>query len=517
MDSFLITTAIDFVNAKPHLGHVYEKVGADVAARYHKLRGEDAFLLIGADEHSLNISRNAQAHGVTPQEFCDAMAPWFKDLYRSLGIDYSRFIRTTEAEHQQVVKYVVQRLGERGYITEGVYAGHYCESCEAFVDAGELRDGKCPYHPTKEVAWVEEANYFFTLSRFAEPLQRLYREHPGFLQPETWRNEVLGRLQAGLKDISISRAGAGWGIAFPQNPDHVVYVWFDALLNYLTGSGFLLNEARFAATWPPRIQVIGKDITWFHGIIWPAILMALELPLPERIFAHGHLLRQGQKLSKSAGVVIDPGQLIGIFGVERLRYYLMKGIAWGQDGNFSTEGLVTTCNNDLSNDFGNLISRTTAMIEKFFEGYIPGPGVANEVDRGLREAALQTLPLYHQAMEQMAYVTALETVFALIGKANRYIELTAPWQLAKEPAERSRLGTVLYQLTEVIRITTLLLEPFMPTLRDRVWQQLGVTATANDQSCQPDWGFPYENRICRGEPLFPRLEWSEVAGLMQSE
>ena len=311
MSKVYITTAIDYTNAKPHLGHAYEKVGADVAARYQEILGNEPYLLIGADEHSLNIFKNALEQGIEPQRFCDEMVIHFYDLYRILQIDYS------DSFGQPILTMnewfgLVERLWEKGYITKGIYSGNYCESCEAFIDQSELINGKCQYHPTKEIVWVEEENFFFALSQFQTKLLQLYQDNPNFLKPDTWRNEILNRLHIGLKDISISRASMKWGIPFPKKPEHVVCVWFDALLNYLTGAGFNLNESLFSETWPPELQIVGKDITWFHGIIWPAILMALELPLPKQLFAHGHILHEGQKLSKSAGIVIDPFKLVEI-------------------------------------------------------------------------------------------------------------------------------------------------------------------------------------------------------------
>ena len=474
MSNFFITTAIDYINGRPHLGHAYEKIGADVLKRYKLLTGGSSYLLVGTDEHSINVLKSAQEKGLDPKTYCDQMAGHFRHLCSVFNISYDRFIRTTDSDHKKVVQQVVQRLWEHGYIRKDLYAGFYCESCEAFLQEELLLDGYCPNHPTKKAVWVNEENYFFTLSRFQKQLEDHIQSNPEFIQPESRRNEIVNRLQAGLRDISISRSSMQWGIPFPQDESHTVYVWFDALLNYLTGAGCGSPNAVSQENWPPDVQIIGKDITWFHCIIWPAMLMALNLPLPKKIFGHGFLNLHGEKMSKTSGNILDPLQLAEEYGTDVVRYYLMKAIPWGQDGNFTLEGLITTYNNDLANDYGNLLSRTTAMINKYFNGQIPAPGVQTAAEVNIRAAAEETIENYHRFMAEMRYVNALTAVMQLIGTANLYIEETAPWQLFKDSSQHSRLASILYCLVEIIRLATWMLTPFMPSLKERVWSQLGL-------------------------------------------
>lgn len=511
MSAFYITTAIDYINGAPHLGHAYEKIGTDVAARYNRLKGVDTFFATGTDEHSLNVLKSAKEEGLPPKEYCDRMAEQFRHLCKVLNITYDRFIRTTDADHEECVKAIVKKAWDNGYVYKGTYAGYYCESCEAFLDADALVDGKCPYHPTREIKWVEEDNYFFALSKLQQRLLDHINANPDFIQPETRRHEVVNRILDGLKDVSISRSSTQWGVPFPFDPKHVVYVWFDALINYVTAVGYPNDPGKFAKYWPADYHIIGKDITWFHCVIWPCVLMAVELPLPKTVFAHGFVTLKGQRLSKSAGVRVDPIKLVEIFGVDVVRYFLMKAIPWGSDGDFSYETLVTTYNNDLANDFGNLLSRTTAMINKFYEGVIPGPGDEEVLDREIPALARQVVKEYFAAMDQLKYSDALTSVLALINRANKYIEETAPWELAKTELGRRRLGTVLYNLAEVLRVAAVVMTPFMPNIPARVWQQLGLSGSPESQGANLDWGqLEVGARVNRGEPLFPRLDVEEV-------
>ena len=505
MSNFFITTAIDYINGKPHLGHAYEKIGADVLNRYKKLAGVSSYLLVGTDEHSVNVINSAEAAGLDPKAYCDRMALHFQQLCSIFNISYDRFIRTTDNDHREVIQQVVQTLWERGYIRKGSYSGFYCESCEAFLQKEQLLDGYCPNHPSKKAVWVDEENYFFTLSLFQKQLEQHIEAHPQFIQPISRRNEINNRLKEGLRDISISRSSVQWGIPFPQDSSHTVYVWFDALLNYLTGSGYLSSEAAYQDNWPADVQIIGKDITWFHCIIWPAILLALELTLPQKVFGHGFINLHGEKLSKTSGVVLDPFALAEEFSADVIRYYLMKAIPWGQDGNFSLDGLITTYNNDLANDFGNLLSRTTAMINKYFAGRIPAPAAQTTADQEIIAAAQETINNYHCFMEKMQYVDALTEVMNLVGRANLYIETTAPWRLFADTSRHAILATVLYNLIETIRLATWMLHPFMPSLKNRVWSQLGLELETPQCKDGLIWGYAYHNvQINRQSPLFPR-------------
>ena len=551
MVKFFLTTAIDYVNAEPHLGHAYEKIAADVIARFHRLAGDDTFFLTGTDEHSLNVARRAQEEGLTPKEFCDRMVAAFQRAWEVLDIRYDRFIRTTDEDHVATVQEIVRRINEHGYIYQGTYAGWYCVSCEKFLNESDLVEGRCPLHPTRKVEWVEEPNYYFALSKFQERLLDHIEKHPEFVRPESRRNEVLNRIREGLQDISISRSTVDWGIPLPIDPNQVVYVWFDALINYVSGAGFGGGQGeksgKFNYWWPADLHIVGKDITWFHCVIWPAILMAAGLPLPRTVFGHGFINVQGMRLSKSAGVVVDPIRLAEEYGSDAVRYYLMREFSFGKDGDFSIAGLRDRYNADLANDLGNLLNRTLAMIDRFLGGVVsrpiesapvggaagvaeaPGPpgtvaaagmlpqpdGAGDERDRALRRTVREAVANYRQRMEALELSEALEAVWAVIDDANKYIDEKAPWDLAKSRERRGELELVMYQLAETLRVVAILVSPFIPKAAVGIWQQLGLAgapAEAGLRSCEEWGGFPGGIRVRRGAPLFPRLEEEKETG-----
>ncbi|MBE3582740.1 MAG: methionine--tRNA ligase [Limnochordaceae bacterium] len=544
LGKFYVTTAIDYVNGEPHLGHAYEKIATDVIARYHRLAGDDTFFLTGTDEHSLNVARRAREEGLSPKEFCDLMSEKFRQAWAKLEISYDRFIRTTDEDHVATVQDLIRRINDRGFIYQGTYSGWYCVSCERFLDESELVEGHCPVHPSRKVEWVEERNYYFALSRFQERLLHHIEEHPEFIQPETRRNEVLNRIREGLQDVSISRSTVEWGIPLPVDPQQVVYVWFDALTNYVTGAGYgrrLLahqsqpqpqpqvqeqsQEHSFDYWWPADLHVVGKDITWFHCVIWSAILLAAELPLPKTVFGHGFVNVGGAKLSKSEGVMVDPLQLADEYGADVLRYYLTREISWGKDGDFSIGSLRERYNADLANDLGNLLNRTVAMTDRFLAGTIQvptgagsaaqPPAASTPLDRSLIEHALRVVEEYQARMESLDLSGALDAVWSLVDMANKYIDERAPWVLARSSVTRPQLEEVMYNLAEVLRRIAILISPTMPVAAEKIWTQLGLSGSPAQAplgglaSCHR-WGvFPGGTKVQRGAPIFPRLEVAE--------
>jgi methionyl-tRNA synthetase len=506
-DIFYVTSAIPYVNAEPHVGTAYEIIACDMLARYQRSRGGRVHFLTGTDEHSLNVARASAEQGISPQEWVDRMVPKWIEVWRRLEISNDDFIRTSEERHAERVQRFVERLRDRGEVYLGTYRGPYCPSCEEFKQEKELIDGKCPIHGIP-VEYLEEENYFFPLSKYQARLLELYEERPTFVMPQTRRNEILAFVRGGLQDLSISRTGTDWGIPLPWDDRHVIYVWVDALLNYATAVGFGTDEPFFAEVWPPDAQIIGKDITRFHAVIWPALLMAAGLEVPSTVFAHGFVNIGGEKMSKSKGTGSHPFELIDHFGVDSYRYFFMREIPFGQDGNFSWESMVDRHNADLANGLGNLASRILAMLASSFDGMVPEPA-AEGVEDDLPALTADVVRRYGEHMADLALTQALAAVWEIVGRANGYLVERQPWTLTKDDARRKELAGILYASAETLRILTILIGPIMPGAAIRLWDQLGIEETLEAQRLPgaSAWGgLRPGTRTVKGDPLFPRLD-----------
>ena len=503
MSRFYITTAIDYVNSRPHLGTAYEKVTADVIARYKRLCGVETRFLMGNDEHSQNVYQRAQEEGLDPLAFCDRMEEAFRDVWQRLGISFDDFIRTTQERHRIGVTTLVQKIADAGELYEGAYEGWYCVSCEAFKQEKDLVDDNCPTHQTTP-QWIKEKNHFFRLSKYQQPLLDHYAAHPEFLQPEIRRNEILRFLEAGTEDISMSRTGQAWGIPLPFDPGSVVYVWVDALINYISAVGYGADDDLFDTWWPASLHVVGKDITRFHCVIWPAMLMSAGLPLPRQVFGHGWVHWKGRKLSKSLGTVLDPLEAADRLGPDPLRLYLTKEIAYGQDGDFTWERFEERYNVDLANNFGNLVNRFDTMAHRYREGRLVAPaGAAGP----LAERAHAAVTKYRTAMDQYALHQGVAAAFDVIDATNEFIATAEPWAVAKDPSRASDLDRVLYEIGEAIRVAAVLLLPVMPASCAEVLRRVGehrpVDTLRLDDAA---WSTTEERQIAKGDPLWPRLE-----------
>ncbi|RKN84726.1 methionine--tRNA ligase [Paenibacillus ginsengarvi] len=518
--TFYLTTPIYYPSDKLHIGHAYTTVAGDAMARYKRLRGYDVMYLTGTDEHGQKIERKAAEKGVSPQTFVDGIVTGIKSLWSKLDISYDDFIRTTEPRHKDVVQRIFQRLLDQGDIYLGEYEGWYCTPCESYVLERQLVDGNCP-DCGRPVEKVKEQNYFLRLSKYADRLLQYYEENPDFIQPETRRNEMISFVKQGLEDLAVSRNTFDWGIKVPGQPEHVIYVWIDALSNYITALGYTTDDVKFRSYWPADVHLVGKDIIRFHTIYWPVMLMALDLPLPKKVFAHGWFLTKEGKMSKSKGNVIDPVLLIERYGLDALRYFLLRDVPFGQDGVFTPEGFIERVNFDLANDLGNLLNRTVVMIDKYFGGDIqPSVPGATAFDASLRETAAQAVQKMEEGMEKLEFSIALASIWQLIGRTNKYIDETQPWALAKDEATHPQLGSVLYHLAESIRIISVLLQPFMTRTPQRIWEQLGIAGDGRltEWDSVRTFGLlPAGTKVNKGDTLFPRLEVApEIAYLIES-
>lgn len=505
-DVFYLTSAIPYVNAEPHVGTAYEIIACDMIARYRRLRGEQVHFLTGTDEHSINVARSAEEQGITPQEWTDRMVPKWQHVWERLRISNDDFIRTSEERHSIGVQLFVQRLYDRGEIYLGTYEGPYCESCEEFKQESDLVDGACPIHLTR-VERLKEDNYFFPLSKYQEPLLRLYEERPEFIRPDARRNELTSFVAGGLHDLSISRSGSAWGIPVPWDPAHVIYVWVDALLNYITAPGFGVEGSIFDSVWPADLHIIGKDITRFHAVIWPALLMAAGLEVPRTVFGHGFLTVGGEKMSKSRGTGVHPFELLDHVGADSYRYYFMREIPFGQDGNYSWESLTERHNADLANGLGNLASRVLAMLGSYFDGAVPAAGFEG-AESDLPAVIADAVARYDEHMLNVELQPAVRAVWSVVDRANGYLVEKEPWKLAKDDARRDELAAVLYASAEVLRILAVLILPIMPDAAERLWSQLGLAdLDAERLPAAAAWGgLAPGTATTKGDSLFPRLD-----------
>ena len=504
--TFYITTPIYYPSDKLHIGHTYSTVAADAEARYRRLKGYDTFFLTGSDEHGQKIEDKAKAAGVTPKEYVDNIVAGIKDLWKLMNISYDKFIRTTDEYHEKAVQKIFKKMYDKGDIYKGYYEGLYCKPCESFWTETQAVDGKCP-DCGRPVGKATEEAYFFKLSAYGDKLIKYYEEHPGFIEPQSRQNEMINNfIKPGLQDLCVSRSSFKWGIPVPVDENHVIYVWLDALTNYITALGYGSDDdSLYKKFWPANVPLIGKDIIRFHTIYWPAFLMSIDEPLPQKVYGHGWVLLEGGKMSKSKGNVVDPVVLAERYGVDALRYYLLREIAFGSDGTFSNENLINRINSDLANDLGNLVSRTVAMVIKYFGGTIPAEREGGEFDDDLKALAAKTAEAADDALDKLNFSIGLTEIWKFVSRTNKYIDETAPWALAKDESKRARLAEVMYNLCESIRIISVLIAPFMPDTCAEIRRQLGLEGGFEWEECK-EFGKNATYTVCKGDIIFPRID-----------
>ena len=504
--SFYITTPIYYPSANLHIGHTYCTVMADAMARFKRATGYDVRFQTGTDEHGQKIQTIAIEKGVTPQEYVDEVVAGIKDLWATMEISYDDFIRTTEPRHKERVQKIFMEMYEKGDIYKGVYEGLYCTPCESFWTESQLDENGCCPDCGRPVQYAKEEAYFFKLSKYQDKLLDLFKNNPEFLQPESRRNEMIAFVEQGLDDLCISRSSFDWGIQVPIDEKHVIYVWLDALANYITTLGYPDNREEYNKYWPADYHLVGKEIVRFHTVIWPAMLMSLGLPLPKHVLGHGWLLIDGGKMSKSKGNVVDPVKLIERYGVDALKYFLLREYTFGQDGNFTSEVMLKRLNYDLANDLGNLVSRTVSMIEKYCGGKVLAQGTEEEVDKELKEIATGAAAKVEEEMDKFRFNYALEEIWVLVRRANKYIDETTPWVLAKDEANKARLDVVMHNLAEALRIVSVLIHPFMHETATKIRNQIGLEGVEAKWDDASVFDMMNGETVCKGDPIFPRMD-----------